>query len=199
MIIPLSLLHHEFRKFNINLLMDLFRTCTNQYCVQKIAKLAKIRAATSSPSPSTTVKNPSILNSITRISSKYLPSNKSLPSSIDFPIQPTSSTAETRATVTPPQSSPFILIRPFNLRGFGPTGVYRIPSKDLYIDINGVAELQRTRKTKETLILGGGVTLEHAKEAFQKYSNDEGFEYLERLADHMDLIGHVSLRNVILF
>lgn len=42
-----------------------------------------------------------------------------------------------------------------------------------------------------------GLTLENAKASFRKYSKDPGFEYLNQLADHVDLIGHVAMRNVI--
>ena len=78
-------------------------------------------------------------------------------------------------------------------------GVYRLNKKDLYIDINDVNELTRIEKNDTTLTLGGGVTLETAKESMYQFATHPGFEYLRHLGDHINRIGHVSLRNVITF
>ncbi|XP_011882440.1 PREDICTED: xanthine dehydrogenase-like [Vollenhovia emeryi] len=75
-------------------------------------------------------------------------------------------------------------------------GVYRSGKKDLYIDINDVPDLRKIQKTSESLVLGGNTTLNMAIEIFQKYSFEDNFRYLRQLAQHIDLIAHVPVRNV---
>ncbi|KAL6263815.1 hypothetical protein P5V15_003898 [Pogonomyrmex californicus] len=75
-------------------------------------------------------------------------------------------------------------------------GVYRVGKNDLRIDINDIPDLRRIEKTNETLTLGGGVSLTTAMETFQKLSSETGFKYLHHLADHIDLIASVPVRNI---
>ncbi|XP_015171182.1 PREDICTED: xanthine dehydrogenase-like [Polistes dominula] len=75
-------------------------------------------------------------------------------------------------------------------------GVYRIEKKDLYIDINDIPDLRRIEKTSNSLILGSNISLTVAMDTFEKYSKDDGFEYLRHLARHIDLIAHVPVRNI---
>ncbi|KAL0109816.1 hypothetical protein PUN28_013467 [Cardiocondyla obscurior] len=75
-------------------------------------------------------------------------------------------------------------------------GVYRSGKKDLYIDINDVAELRNIKKTDKYLALGGNTTLTTLIETFQKYSPEPGFKYLYQLAQHANLIAHVPVRNI---
>ncbi|KAG5312449.1 XDH dehydrogenase, partial [Acromyrmex insinuator] len=75
-------------------------------------------------------------------------------------------------------------------------GIYRSSVKDIYIDINYIAELQNIKKTKSTLVLGGGVTLTIALQTFQNYSNDIGFKYLSQLAQYVEMIANVPVRNI---
>lgn len=66
----------------------------------------------------------------------------------------------------------------------------------IYIDINGIPDLHKIEKTKDNLTLGANVTLSMAKEAFEKYANEPGFKYLDCMANHIDLIASVPIRNV---
>ncbi|XP_072742748.1 uncharacterized protein [Anoplolepis gracilipes] len=75
-------------------------------------------------------------------------------------------------------------------------GIYRTGKNDLHIDINNIQDLRRIEKTKESLILGGNISLTVAMEVFQKYSSDEGFKYLHHLVHHIDLIASVPVRNI---
>lgn len=75
-------------------------------------------------------------------------------------------------------------------------GVYRRWETPVRCDINDVEELHRIEKTADTLTLGGNVTLSIAKMTFEKYANDSGFEYLKRLAKHIDLVASIPIRNV---
>ncbi|XP_011874274.1 PREDICTED: indole-3-acetaldehyde oxidase-like, partial [Vollenhovia emeryi] len=75
-------------------------------------------------------------------------------------------------------------------------GVYRSSKKALCIDINDIPDLHRIEKTKESLILGGNISLATAMETFRKYSSTSGFQYLDRLAQHIDLIATVPVRNI---
>lgn len=56
--------------------------------------------------------------------------------------------------------------------------------------------MNRIEKTNEYLTLGGNVTLTVAIETFKKYSSDKGFKYLQHLAEHIDLIANVPVRNI---
>ncbi|OXU29995.1 hypothetical protein TSAR_008941 [Trichomalopsis sarcophagae] len=75
-------------------------------------------------------------------------------------------------------------------------GAYRISKKDLYIDINAVSDLHAIRKSNTKLSICACLTLENMEVSFQKYSKHTGFEYLNQLADHVDSIGHVAMRNI---
>ncbi|XP_058788820.1 xanthine dehydrogenase/oxidase-like [Phymastichus coffea] len=75
-------------------------------------------------------------------------------------------------------------------------GVYRSKKIQIYIDVNNISDLHRIEKTKDSLILGANVTLSMAKTAFEKYSNEPGFEYLNRMAKHIDLVASIPIRNI---
>ncbi|XP_011694377.1 PREDICTED: xanthine dehydrogenase 1-like isoform X1 [Wasmannia auropunctata] len=76
-------------------------------------------------------------------------------------------------------------------------GVYRTSKKDLYIDINDIPDLRQIVKNNEFLLLGGNTTLTTAIEIFQEYSSEKTrFKYLRQLAEHIDLIAHVPVRNI---
>lgn len=61
--------------------------------------------------------------------------------------------------------------------------------------MNDVPDLRRIEKTKDSLTLGGNVSLTVAMETFEKYSTEKGFKYLQHLAHHIDLIASVPVRN----
>ncbi|KAG5312463.1 XDH dehydrogenase, partial [Acromyrmex insinuator] len=75
-------------------------------------------------------------------------------------------------------------------------GVYPSSKKDIYIDINDIPDLYNIEKTDSILVLGGSLTLTTALETFQKYSNDTGFKYLSHLAQHVEIIANVPVRNI---
>lgn len=75
-------------------------------------------------------------------------------------------------------------------------GVYRTQKVQTYIDVNDVTELHRIQKEKNTLTLGANVTLSVAKTTFEKYANVSNFKYLKTLAEHIDQIATVPVRNV---
>jgi len=76
------------------------------------------------------------------------------------------------------------------------SGVFRVGKNDLRIDINNISELRNIEKTKQSLTLGGSVSLTLAMETFRKYSSEAGFKYLRHLAHHIDLIASVPVRNI---
>ncbi|KAF5294779.1 hypothetical protein FQA39_LY00263 [Lamprigera yunnana] len=77
-------------------------------------------------------------------------------------------------------------------------GVYRNKTKiDLYIDITSVKALVGHQISKTNLILGASMTLSGAMNLFKKLSKENPkFAYLKKLADHIDLVGSVPIRNV---
>ncbi|XP_008216630.2 xanthine dehydrogenase [Nasonia vitripennis] len=75
-------------------------------------------------------------------------------------------------------------------------GVYRLKKRQVYIDINNVADLHKIEKTKESLILGANVTLSMMKATCEKYMTEPGFEYLKKLARHIDLVASIPIRNI---
>ncbi|XP_015110494.1 xanthine dehydrogenase [Diachasma alloeum] len=75
-------------------------------------------------------------------------------------------------------------------------GVYRLEKPQLYIDLNDISDLRRVEKTADSLILGGNVSLTVIKNSFIKYSGDTGFSHLRQMADHVDLIASVPVRNI---
>lgn len=77
-------------------------------------------------------------------------------------------------------------------------GVYR-PIKDVqvYIDISEVAELVTHQIKEDKLILGANMTLTSTMNLFYQLSeSNHKFAYLKKVADHIDLIAHVPVRNI---
>lgn len=77
--------------------------------------------------------------------------------------------------------------------------MYRTKKVQIYIDINDVIELHKIQKENNTLTLGANVTLSVAKSTFEKYSNESNFKYFKGLAEHIDLVATVPIRNVSFF
>ncbi|KAH8338948.1 hypothetical protein KR074_005906, partial [Drosophila pseudoananassae] len=80
--------------------------------------------------------------------------------------------------------------------GYTAHGVYRRSSEiKHFIDVNGVEELhQHTIEGKE-LKLGANLSLTLTMEIIRMTSKQPGFEYLEALWNHIDLIANVPVRN----
>jgi xanthine dehydrogenase/oxidase len=67
----------------------------------------------------------------------------------------------------------------------------------LYIDISSVAELTTKEFDGKSLVLGANTTLTEAIEIFTQIAKDNpNFAYLKLMADHIDLIANVPVRNV---
>lgn len=78
-------------------------------------------------------------------------------------------------------------------------GVYRRPAHiDKFIDMHSLNELQGYSLSRESLVLGGNLSLTDAMNAFKQASTKTGFEYCSKLWDHFDLIANVPVRNVCL-
>lgn len=66
----------------------------------------------------------------------------------------------------------------------------------MYIDINDIPDLRHISKTNDSLTIGGNLSLTAVMDTFNEYSKKSNFEYLKHLADHIDLIASVPVRNV---
>lgn len=78
-----------------------------------------------------------------------------------------------------------------------PTGVFKNDGPySVYISTDGVKELYATTLA-EPLKLGSNVNLTRAMEVFQHMARAvPGFEYLQVLADHWQVVANVAVRNV---
>jgi xanthine dehydrogenase/oxidase len=66
----------------------------------------------------------------------------------------------------------------------------------VYIDVGDVAEL-KSLKTEPNLVLGGNMSLTEAMATFNRISKENArYKYTKALADHIDLIANVPVRNV---
>uniref|UniRef100_A0A1B6E3D0 FAD-binding PCMH-type domain-containing protein n=1 Tax=Clastoptera arizonana TaxID=38151 RepID=A0A1B6E3D0_9HEMI len=76
-------------------------------------------------------------------------------------------------------------------------GVYRNKPFPIYIDIGGVPELHTLNQTSNAIIFGANVSLTEAMSYLNKVSKekDSQFAYAKALADHIDLIANVPVRN----
>ncbi|XP_065224600.1 uncharacterized protein LOC135848592 [Planococcus citri] len=77
-------------------------------------------------------------------------------------------------------------------------GAYRTEPQDIYIDINGVYELHDYSLNSENLILGANISLNQTMKVMHEVAskNPKQFGYLKKLANHIDLIANVPVRNV---
>ncbi|BET01356.1 2 iron, 2 sulfur cluster Hypothetical protein [Nesidiocoris tenuis] len=79
------------------------------------------------------------------------------------------------------------------------TGVYRNPPpKKYYIDITGVAELRTYQYSDQGLTLGANLPLTETMNLFYELAKDHNllYGYLEVIADHIDLVANVPVRNI---
>lgn len=78
-------------------------------------------------------------------------------------------------------------------------GVYRIKEKPkIYIDIAKILELKMHKLMDDKLELGANITLTECMKLFSQISksNPKKFGYLKQLAEHIDLIANVPVRNI---
>ncbi|KAH8265260.1 hypothetical protein KR038_002708, partial [Drosophila bunnanda] len=75
-------------------------------------------------------------------------------------------------------------------------GVYRrSPDIKHFIDVNGVEELHQHSADGQQLKLGANLSLTQAMEIIRTACKQPGFEYLDTLWNHIDLIANVPVRN----
>ena len=77
--------------------------------------------------------------------------------------------------------------------------MYRIKEDpQVYIDVNGIAELHGSEVKQDGIILGANIGLTEAMDLFYKLAKEQPskFAYCKTLADHIDLIANVPVRNV---
>lgn len=78
-------------------------------------------------------------------------------------------------------------------------GVYpRTKPHQIYIDVTGVAELISYNLNSTNLVLGGNMTLTNVMQLFYKLGaeNPTQYSYLTLMADHLDLVAHIPVRNI---
>ncbi|KAJ6648665.1 Xanthine dehydrogenase [Pseudolycoriella hygida] len=76
-------------------------------------------------------------------------------------------------------------------------GVYRRPDNlKLFIDINDVSDLRNSAIVDNILTIGANNNLSETQKILKSFSNTSGFEYCTSLAEHIDLIANVPVRNV---
>lgn len=77
-------------------------------------------------------------------------------------------------------------------------GVYKHdPKPQTYIDICSIPELIIWNFENNTLVLGGNISLNRTLEIFREESiKNTNFLYLDKMADHIELMANVPVRNV---
>lgn len=66
----------------------------------------------------------------------------------------------------------------------------------VFIDITEIPDLIKYSVKEDTLVLGANISLNKTISIFYKMANDPSFSYLKKMADHIDLVAHVAVRNV---
>lgn len=64
------------------------------------------------------------------------------------------------------------------------------------MDISSVSELTGYDFSNNQLVLGANITLTKAMSIFDSLSTKNGFQYLEQMRYHIDLVAHIPVRNV---
>lgn len=76
-------------------------------------------------------------------------------------------------------------------------GVYKpISISDFYIDVSKVEELRSYSLNDDSLTLGANLSLTKSMQCFNDIAKNNKFSYLKKLADHIDLVANVPIRNV---
>lgn len=77
-------------------------------------------------------------------------------------------------------------------------GVYNtsISNIEAFFEISEVKELVSYKLGSESLTLGANMTLTNTINLFYEIAKDSKFSYLKKLADHIDLVANVPVRNV---
>lgn len=77
-------------------------------------------------------------------------------------------------------------------------GVYNTTTENIrvFIDITEVPELITYTVEEDALVLGANMSLNRTIALFYQMANDPKFSYMAKMADHIDLVAHVPVRNV---
>lgn len=77
-------------------------------------------------------------------------------------------------------------------------GVYKTKTNyNVYVDVQDVLELKNNRIIESSLCIGANTTLTNALDLFVRMAKEQPqLKYLKKLADHIDLIANVPVRNV---
>ncbi|KAF2895406.1 hypothetical protein ILUMI_10770 [Ignelater luminosus] len=77
-------------------------------------------------------------------------------------------------------------------------GVYRDfnGNPDIYIDITNVTSLLNDEVTAGGLVIGANKTLTDTIDVFRRKATVDRLAYLNKLADHIELVAHVPVRNI---
>ncbi|KAF2897493.1 hypothetical protein ILUMI_08680, partial [Ignelater luminosus] len=67
---------------------------------------------------------------------------------------------------------------------------------DIYIDITSVKSLLDDDVTLRSLVVGANKTLTDTIDVFRRRASRNKLEYLNKLADHIELVAHVPVRNI---
>lgn len=68
---------------------------------------------------------------------------------------------------------------------------------NVYVDISNIVELRAHKINENSLALGANVTLTNAMRTFKRLSmSNKEFAYLGEMANHIDLVATVPVRNV---
>lgn len=65
-----------------------------------------------------------------------------------------------------------------------------------FIDINGIPELKAVSVRENEIVFGGGVTLTQLINLLKENQDKKGFEYGQRVAEHLERVANISVRNV---
>lgn len=83
------------------------------------------------------------------------------------------------------------------LAGNTAQGVYRLDANlEVFIDVSAVPELHASTLAAKKLTIGGNVSLTETMDILRKIAKQRGFEYCQLLADHIDQVANVGVRNV---
>lgn len=67
-----------------------------------------------------------------------------------------------------------------------------------FIDISGIEEIKVKSFDGKTVVLGAALTITETQEYLKTICDKPGFNYLREMIKHMDCIGNLSIRNVLI-
>lgn len=67
-----------------------------------------------------------------------------------------------------------------------------------FIDVTGIEELKVKSFNGKKVVLGAALTITEAQDYLKTICDKPGFHYLQEMIKHMDGIGNLSIRNVLI-